>query len=186
MASQSMKTWLVIRVRSPGSTNRCEKTDMKISFQLERENALSVSAQKRPRREIGASRSSRDSYDRAQFNMTRLWRFFSYRSHPATDCSVSCLRIRPVGFESQGRERIELLTTHFKHTALRNRKKRFESSGVYFFTAGFLVLFHHFGRFLLTGHIEPAPYPSIDGSHNSFFRGFRVDWEAVFGVAERF
>ena len=28
MASQSIKIWLVIRVRSPGSTKRCEKTDM--------------------------------------------------------------------------------------------------------------------------------------------------------------
>ena len=43
-----------------------------------------------------------------------------------------------------------------------------------------------YGRFLLTGHIEPAPYPSVEGSHNSFFGGFRVDWEAVLGVAKRF
>jgi len=43
MASQSMKIWLVIRVRSPGSTNRCEKTDM--------ENLLSAWEGKRTQRE---------------------------------------------------------------------------------------------------------------------------------------
>ena len=68
----------------------------------------------------------------------------------------------------------------------RNPRLEVRFSGAYFFTAGSLVLFHHFGRFLLTGHIEPAPYPSVEGSHNSFSGGFRVDWEAVLGVAKRF
>ena len=67
---------------------------MKISFQLEEgENALSVSAQKRPQLENGAMGLHLVmGMACVQFNMTCLCRFFSYPSHPATD-SASCERL---------------------------------------------------------------------------------------------
>ena len=50
MAVMSKASWLVMalvmRSMSSGLISRYGKIDMKISFQLERENALSVSAQK--------------------------------------------------------------------------------------------------------------------------------------------
>ena len=78
MAVMSKASWpvmaLVMRSMSSGLISRYGKIDMKISFQLERENALSVSAQKRPRRAMGLPF---DGYGLVQINMTCLCRFFS-------------------------------------------------------------------------------------------------------------
>ena len=118
MAVRSKTSWpvmvLVMRSMSSGLISRYGKTDMENLLLGLMETQSADCAKKRPQLENGASGSPCDRYGPAQFNMTRLCCLFSYPSHPATDCSVSCLRIRPVGFESQGRERIELLTTHFK------------------------------------------------------------------------
>jgi len=72
---------LVMRSTSSGLISRYGKTDMKISWGCDHPSGLVKRTQRECAKEAptgnGASGSSRDSYDRAQFNMTCIPVFFS-------------------------------------------------------------------------------------------------------------